>query len=411
MKTEFFRVKTNKRGSVSVMLSMMFACLMMVVIVLVTSAAKASGYSYCDCVLQLAGRSVLSEYHKALKEQYGIMAFKSCNQEVQDKLKFYANGSFDKKREKGNLTLIKPKLNRISCELNSYALMDTTNFEKDIVDYMKHPRLKQREKAEKTYSGQGRLINQQVINSLPSKGVEGRTVDIGTVFSKGLPSWKELTSQSTENLVADEYALSHFNYRLGWESLTETFFKNELEYVLYGKFSDAENQEQFIKEFKVARMILNSAHLYADLEKRNQVLEMAELMTPGPQAAVTAIALTEAWAYAETANDAKLVLMGERVALYKNRQNWALDLESAVKGTKNGSCIRPENGEGMTYKEYLKIFLYAENRELKLRRMMDLIQINIQGGFDENFYIKDCYVGLQYKAKIEDQEYGYVQQY
>ncbi len=44
-------------------------------------------------------------------------------------------------------------------------------------------------------------------------------------------------------------------------------------------------------------------------------------------------------------------------------------------------------------------------------RMMDLIQINIQGNFDESFYIKDCYIGLKYEADINGQEYGYVENY
>jgi len=384
---------------------------MMIVVVLVNASTKVSNYSYCDCVLQLAGRSILSEYHIALKEKYGIMAFKSYNQETNEKLQFYVNSSFNRKKAQNILTLIKPRLNSINCDLSLYSLTDVDNFENDIIDYMKHPRLKQQEKGGQVYEGKGQLMNERIINALPSKELEDEGFNISSILSNGVPSWKELSSQNTKNLIVNEYILNNFNYQLGLESSTETFFRNELEYILYGKLSDSENQDNFIKDFKAMRLILNSAHLYADFEKRNQILEMAELMTPGPQAPITAIALAETWAYAESLNDVKLLLAGEKVALYKNKQNWALDLDSAIKGTNKGGYVKPASNEGYTYKDYLRIFFYFEDRELKLMRMMDLIQINIQGGFDEGFYIKDCYIGFKFYTKINGQEYCYVENY
>ena len=405
----FLSVKNNKKGNISVMLAMIWVSLIMIAVVLVNVSAIASNYSYCDCVMQLAGRAVLSEYHKALKEQYGIMAFKSYEQEVRDRLLFYVNSSLKEKATGNSLTLIKPILSSLSCDLRSYSLADANNFENDIIDYMKYPKKQKNE--ERTYQGKGELINHKIINNLPSKNLEEENFNIGTILSNGLPSWSELIHSNTRKLIVDRYALENFNYRLGMESKGETFFKNELEYILYGKLSDRENQDEFIKDFRTMRLILNSAHIYADFEKRNQVLEMAELMTPGPQAAITAVALAEAWAYAETRNDAKLLVAGENVALYKNKQNWALDLESAVSGTKTDGYIKSADSKGLNYKDYIRLFLYCEQREAKLMRMMDLIQINIQGNFDESFYIKDCYIGLKYEADINGQEYGYVENY
>ncbi|QIB69273.1 hypothetical protein Ami103574_08030 [Aminipila butyrica] len=403
--------RRNKRGSMSVLLSMIFVCLIMAATVLVIAAAGASSYSYYDCVLQGAGRSVLSEYHLALKENYGLMAFSGYNQEVDDKLAFYANGSFQKKESQYRVNYIKPKLTQVSSNLSSFSLLDIDNFEKDLVDYMKHPQVNPPKKAEKIYEGKAQLINEKVLNSLPSRGVEGRNLELAARITEGLPPLEDLFSKATNRLLVDQYALEHFNYNLGWGSRTETFFKNELEYILYGKKTDGENRLQFINDFKVLRMILNSAHIYGDLKKRNQVLEMAALLTPGPEAALTAIALTEAWAYGESVNDVELLVAGEKVALYKNSRDWALDLETAINGTKTASYVKPAGDNGITYKDYLRIFLYLEDRQAKLLRMMDLIQINMQGGFDQNFYIKDCYVGLQIEAKVSGQEFSYVQQY
>ena len=42
---------------------------------------------------------------------------------------------------------------------------------------------------------------------------------------------------------------------------------------------------------------------------------------------------------------------------------------------------------------------------------MDLMQLNIQGNFDDLFRMKDYYLGLIYEAKINKKEYQYVQTY
>lgn len=458
-KVFFLGKKFNKKGNLSVMLSMFFASLLLIAVVLVNTSSKVSNYSYCDCVLQLAGRSILSEYHLALKENYGIMAFKSYNKEVNNKIKFYANSSFKEKTNENNLTLIKPKLKNVECNMNSYSLTNVDNLENDIIDFMKYPKLRSKQEGVESYKGEGdyaHLVNQKVINNLPSKNLQSDYFNIKEIVSNGIPSLEELMSNNTKNLIVNEYILNNFNYRLGLESNTETFFRNEAEYILYGDFSDEENKNKFIRNFKALRVLLNTLHICLDKEKRIQIETAAATITPGPEAAVTAIILTEVWAYAEAVNDAKLLVAGENVALYKKGDNWAIDLDSLIKRrngkentklntlikentnkdnskpnslienstNKNSSkvdsainesmsttYIKPNSDKGLDYKDYLRVFLYFEDRETKLMRMMDLIQINIQGGFDESFYIKDCYIGLDYKANVNGQEYAYVQIY
>jgi hypothetical protein len=46
------------------------------------------------------------------------------------------------------------------------------------------------------------------------------------------------------------------------------------------------------------------------------------------------------------------------------------------------------------YKDYIGLFLFFENKEMKLYRTMDLIQENIQLDFGETFYMKNCLTGL-----------------
>jgi hypothetical protein len=57
------------------------------------------------------------------------------------------------------------------------------------------------------------------------------------------------------------------------------------------------------------------------------------------------------------------------------------------------------------------MFLFVEKRALKLGRMMDLMQINIQGRYDRTFLIREHNMGFWVKAEADGREYVYDQKY
>ncbi|MBN7772674.1 DUF5702 domain-containing protein [Clostridium aminobutyricum] len=423
---------------------MLFICLMMVAVLLIQASASVAAYSYSDAVLLSAGKSILSEYHLALKESYGIMAFKSYEKEVDSKLGFYIHSSFERKLpgqvlpSHESLTYLQPSASDISCDLKEYALADIDVFETQIEDVMKYNVVnlgidymsqsgnkgtgngkkvntewdgKNFAEAQGTDYGNRKLINQKITNSLPSKGLNDNGISITAMVAEGLSSWKQLYEKENAKFYVNEYALNYFNQR--YENISEqnSFFKNEVEYILYGKLSDQENAEEFMEDFKALHFLLNSIHVGTDPQKRQEVLSLAEIMTPGPEAAITAGILAETWAYAETVNDMKLLESGQKVALIKSKSTWALTLTAALRGSNGKSYISPKSDQGYSYRDYLKLFLYFQNRETKLLRIMDLIQINLKMNADQSFAIKDCYVGLKYEASVNGQRYCYVQIY
>lgn len=77
----------------------------------------------------------------------------------------------------------------------------------------------------------------------------------------------------------------------------------------------------------------------------------------------------------------------------------------------SGGYITPVDTSGLSYKEYLGLFLTMTPTETKIKRCKDIIQLNVQGAFDDTFLIKNCYTGLLYGANINGREYQYVQKY
>ncbi|MFV0516420.1 MAG: DUF5702 domain-containing protein [Aminipila sp.] len=397
------------------MLSIFFSCLILIVVVFVNASTAAAGYSYSDAILRLAGKSILSEYHLALKDNYGIIAFKGYENQVDSKLEFYTQGSLKSKNNKllssgnGQLTMIKPKLERIYSDLRQFSLSDIDNFEEEILDYMKYPKLLKSKVVTQQNKEDRVLRNDRIINSLPSRAVtEQNRFDF--FENRLIPNIDELIKKNTTNIIVDEYIINNFNNRFESKSSLNTFFNSEVEYLLYGENSDYNNQSKFVGDLRLLRFSLNSLHIWSDSVKRNAVISAATAMSTAA-APITAIILAESWAWAETENDIKRLLDGNKVALYKSNDEWALSLQSVLNNVKLDKYVNPVKDSGMSYEKYLRLFLYFENRQVKLLRMMDLIQINIQGEFDETFYIQDCYVGLKFNASINGQEYSYVQTY
>ena len=167
-------------------------------------------------------------------------------------------------------------------------------------------------------------------------------------------------------------------------SLGETFFQNEVEYLLSGKPDDERAKTYVRRMLKIVRNGLNLAYLYSCPAKREAAMAAAQAISPGPAAALTRLLILESWALLEAENDLRILEAGERVPLIKQDDNWAISLENVLAldfsgddanegnggGGKQGSlpircraAIRPQTIEGQSYEAYLKIFVAALPQE------------------------------------------------
>lgn len=407
----------SRRGNSSVILILIFSAMLALSVAFVYAGANFTNYSYEESVLQTSGRAILSEFHVALKDYYGIFAFKDFYHDIEDKMKFYMLENFKSKKERNSFSLVKPKLEACSVLEDDFELINPEIFKKQVVESLRYPKLREYEKKGKSEDSEGVLRNQRLIAKLPSNSQGTEAVSsIFTNVTALVPSG----GFSADSLCMDFYIEKHFNTYNKNSSAINTFFQNEIEYIIYGKLSDGENLEEFKRDFRLMRLALNSAHIYANPKKMQEIAELAEILTPGPPAIATAVIIAEAWAIAETSNDVKLILAHKNVAFVKTDMQWAIGLSTikdkiygivAKKTDDSKGYVTPIDPSGMDYDEYLRMVLIAQKEEKKIYRCMDLIQINLQGGFDEDFFIEDCYTGFSYNALMNGKRHQNVQNY
>ena len=190
--------------------------------------------------------------------------------------------------------------------------------------------------------------------------------DVSGIFSDG-----------TDQYLLTDYVLGTFNSALS-RSHPEHFFLRETEYMLCGALTDRENLQKTERALRTLRLPSNLAHIYSDAAKRDALAAAAEVIAPGPGGAAIQAVLATAWAYAESVNDARLLLQGARVPLVKDEASWATDLEHVLEDTGDGDgVLRPDVIKGLTYEQYLRILFFAEDPDLMTARILDLIQINM----------------------------------
>ena len=438
-------IKSSKKGSVIVFLTSILMTMIMVGMVFVHAGRSICGAAYADAVLELAGRSVLAEFDRRLKDEYGLFAFYGYEDMVASSIKFYASGSFNKRipgeipfSNDAIIDILRLKTQKIRVDLSRYSLMDTDVMEKQIEEYMKYlivqkgfmfikDMWKNDGSGKQSGQGAGRALRSQVeISSLPSYGNVSEGINISAMPLKELLAFDKAFNEGTLSFKVNEYIMSHFKYNVFGDKAKDTFFTNEVEYVLYGKMSDADNLRRFRSDFLLLRIALNSAYIYSNSEKRAAISVLAE--TFGAAAPLAFFVIAEAWAAAEAENDARLLLAGKNVAFKKTDSTWALDLRAAVRvsGVRDDEgeivdvnaeqrsikgYIPPESDTGVSYADYLRMFLYLEKRETKMLRVMDLIQINLRGSYYREFLIKDHYTGFSLTAKVSGKTFEYEQKY
>lgn len=212
-------------------------------------------------------------------------------------------------------------------------------------------------------------------------------------------AWPDAFREGTDNFLVNQYIDCYFSSAANPPGDGETFFRNEVEYILEGRLSDRQNRVEYQGKLLILRNAVNAVFLATDAVKMSQLAAAAQLLTPGPEAFLTQIALAEAWALAEAENDILLLEHGGKVPFVKTAESWAVDLESILSGRGQG-YIDTHCKTGLDYQGYLQLFLFFMDRETKLYRMMDLIQINLQGVSDRSFLIREHQTGVCYETEV-----------
>ena len=89
-----FSIK-GRSGSVSVFLMLILAAMVGLAMAMIAAGNRTASTGMADSLFGSAGRSVLAEYDRGLKEDFGIFAFRGSAPEIEEKLSFYVNYTLD----------------------------------------------------------------------------------------------------------------------------------------------------------------------------------------------------------------------------------------------------------------------------------------------------------------------------
>ena len=179
----------------------------------------------------------------------------------------------------------------------------------------------------------------------------------------------------------------------------------EIEYILEGKSSEKENLAGVADKLIAIREAANLLYLFTDMEKKKETYELAFTLVgaTGSEAAVRVVQflLMSAWAYAESIVDVRDLFDGYKVKMMKTYNDWNLSLMGIEKlddYEKEKSAKEARTGED--YRDYLRILLFSQNEAMQIGKVMDLIQLNMQKKYNDNFLISECILGSTIYAEF-----------
>ncbi|MCL2493655.1 MAG: DUF5702 domain-containing protein [Clostridiales bacterium] len=433
-------MKQKRKGSISVFLVILFACFLLVTAVLIAAARSASGHSVTDAALRLAGRSVLSEYDKRLFSDYGLLAFQGDEKQIEADITYYAGATLTPKKAPylflqnngGHTVTPWPQMSSVTANLKGFSLLDLNIFQAQIeqasaaawIEDLRTER-RTRNSGDRKDDENRTLRNQSVLDSLPSAGYDSPFFpSIAGVAD--LPDGGNVALESGAQFLVSQYILAVFSdHQSGSRDRDKHFFHNEVEYVLAGKDSDEGNYSDVLWKLRGIRYALNAEAIAVDSEKMQTLNDISN--AAGPYKGVAIAAMLATWAGAETHNDMMRLEGGGKVALLKTKDQWALNDPAEIFGSLGGAiasgvgelvgyeygetAVAPADSGGWDYEGYLKFLLILLDRETKLVRVMDLIQINLKGTYNEDFLLRGYYTGFRYEWTADGDTYAYTERY
>ncbi|WP_074890252.1 DUF5702 domain-containing protein [Butyrivibrio proteoclasticus] len=190
--------------------------------------------------------------------------------------------------------------------------------------------------------------------------------------------------------------------------MEKSLLKYQMEYLAYGENSDYANLGHVAGTLLFWRQASNMLYLFNCGPKVEAADMMASLLTavmlvPELKELVK-YSILFAWTFAESISDLKILFNGGRVPLAKSDDTWQLGLEAmfSFRDYDGGDC-----GEGLYYKDYLRMIVFMTDFNIKTQRLMDIMEMDIRktsGNADFKIdHCLDCF-----RAEIEiGTSYGY----
>jgi len=199
-------------------------------------------------------------------------------------------------------------------------------------------------------------------------------------------SFEELLNDVADEILIDDYVVTYMTSRLS--GVSDEKLKNEIEYILCGDASCDKNNDSVEQKIIALRFILNFMNIMNSKEKVAMAHAMAKgiayAISFGVGVTVYKYIIISVWALMESYSDLEKLIKGESVPIIE------------TKGGENSKI-----NELQDYTFYLRILLLFVDKETKLLRICDMIEINMKELTGENYKLSGVYNSISVKAITE----------
>lgn len=243
-----------------------------------------------------------------------------------------------------------------------------------------------------------------------SKGISDKEIKRNVLLSKrskqegmGLSAAIEKDSSYTSQILFQTYLLDKLS---SFQQPSSKGLAYQMEYILYGKNSDEDNLKAVAKRLLIIREGVNLTALMADAGKRAQAsalaLTIASTFLIPPAASVLEAAILLCWSFAESVLDVRELFAGGKIPLVKSGEDWQISLSGLPYLLDGLDTHRKSKEGGMSYEDYLQILLLTQNKEKKLERGMDMLELNIREKLqNDSFRLDSCIVELEGQIDVK----------
>ncbi len=227
----------------------------------------------------------------------------------------------------------------------------------------------------------------------PEDQVSGRSCRTGR---GSFPERKSSTAGAEEKLLFEQYIMEKFGDAIDQKGENRNL-DYEVEYILCGKESDAENLKSVVYQLLLFRFASNYAYLMSDTAKQGEAEAMAAtasilLVSPELEPMIKQLILI-LWSFGESIMDLRSLLSGKRVAFTKKAENWQLQLSGLFKLGKAEDTQEGQDEEnGLTYQQYLQVLTFLKSDTQLTMRTLDRVEQNLIQEKELSFFRADACV-------------------
>ena len=222
-----------------------------------------------------------------------------------------------------------------------------------------------------------------------------------------LDSLSGITQSILQELLLNAYVQTSF-YNAETEKKNEkvSVLKYEQEYILSENKKDKDNLAALVRNLSVIRMICNYMALLSDSAKQKEAAAAAAVIVGftglEPLVKVVESAILLVWAYEEGIVDIASLLQGKRVPLIKRPSQISLTFPELLAFGRTLVQEKAENMEdseaGISYSQYLYVFLCLQKQKTTIYRMADIIQFNMKRRYQETFLLNQAIFGCRIRG-------------